>query len=943
MTRYLLILIISILASVQVLLAQCPNGITLRSQAEVDDFAASYPNCTEISSLSIENAPTIVDLSPLSGLTRISWTLEIRNNFNLKSLRGLENITYIGGELIIRNNSSLEDLMGLQGLTELKGDITLSSNRSLKDLMGLENLNEFNSDLSIEQNDSLLSLQGIQNINSVQQVFIEYNPLLQQLTTFDKLEQINRLEIGYCPELLSLTGLDSLSTLGAFELTTCHGITSLAPLSRVSLLNNLRIYDCDGLITLEGLENIGNVRNFEVLNSDSLQYLADFKNLREVQNDLVLWSLPELKSVIGLDSLRYIHNKFSLLNLDSLSNLEGFQHLEKAGRLYFSNLSDLKNLSGLNNLTELTGSFILYSSRKITDLSGLENLKTIGNDFYVGFNHSLESLQALEQLISIEDQIEIKLNSQLNECAIKVICDLVDASGPLFIYDNGPLCSSPEDIKFFCGEYAQINIPVFIDWNQDGIQDATEPLYPSARVSISPSENIYYTHGEEGITAYLDFGTYQVNLDIDQLPDWQLTTGAVSQAFTLDFDNLVDTATFGIIPINDISSVYPTVISYGIRCNEAVSFKAFANNFGTTLTSGTVWFKSDSSTMNLSSYPLPDTIVDDHLIGWHFNNLPPGHRLMYSLNSLIPGPPDVMIGTPLHYQSWVNYTDVNGMHQSDTSNYQPALQCSYDPNDKLVSPLRENAYTLMGEWLVYTIRFQNTGNAEAYNIQITDSLDEKLDPNTFSLLGSSHSEVLTVILEKENQLLFDFKDIFLPDSTTNLQASQGFVTYRIKSKEDLPEMSIVQNTASIYFDLNPPIITNTTENVMLSTFDFDEDGYSIFIDCDDTNASVHPDAQEISNNGIDEDCDGLDYIVSTTSPGGFEPKLFPNPTGDYLYLDLGEGNAASFSIFNTKMEQLLEGKIGQKDRLDLGELAPGMYFLMIATESQKAFKRVVKF
>jgi hypothetical protein len=59
-------------------------------------------------------------------------------------------------------------------------------------------------------------------------------------------------------------------------------------------------------------------------------------------------------------------------------------------------------------------------------------------------------------------------------------------------------------------------------------------------------------------------------------------------------------------------------------------------------------------------------------------------------------------------------------------------------------------------------------------------------------------------------LTFTFNNIHLPDSNVNEAASQGFVSFRIAQKPDVPLGAEIYNEAAIYFDFNEPVITNRT-------------------------------------------------------------------------------------------------------------------------------------
>jgi hypothetical protein len=58
-------------------------------------------------------------------------------------------------------------------------------------------------------------------------------------------------------------------------------------------------------------------------------------------------------------------------------------------------------------------------------------------------------------------------------------------------------------------------------------------------------------------------------------------------------------------------------------------------------------------------------------------------------------------------------------------------------------------------------------------------------------------------------MTFTFQAINLPDSSHGT-SSIGFVTYTVHTKPNLAIGTVIKNTASIYFDANPAVVTNTT-------------------------------------------------------------------------------------------------------------------------------------
>jgi uncharacterized repeat protein (TIGR01451 family) len=143
---------------------------------------------------------------------------------------------------------------------------------------------------------------------------------------------------------------------------------------------------------------------------------------------------------------------------------------------------------------------------------------------------------------------------------------------------------------------------------------------------------------------------------------------------------------------------------------------------------------------------------------------------------------------------------------SDNAEYlTDPVTASHDPNSKEVSPAGN--LSASDSVLTYTIRFENDGNAPANSIVIKDTLSPNVNPATVQ--PGASSAPYTYKMSGNGVLTFTFQGINLPD-TSHGDSSRGFVMYTVHTRPNLPLGTQVNNTASIYFDLNPAVVTNTT-------------------------------------------------------------------------------------------------------------------------------------
>lgn len=442
---------------------------------------------------------------------------------------------------------------------------------------------------------------------------------------------------------------------------------------------------------------------------------------------------------------------------------------------------------------------------------------------------------------------------------------------------------------------------VYYDENQNKIQDAGEYGLADENIVIDVLESDLLTDidGQYFIRSVVG-DKYNIQATLDD--SWTLTTDSMDYTVTYDPMNPdIFDRDFGFYKELEEDQAVVNLSSDPTRCNTVVNFKMRYGNAGELLEDVRVELILDPRTTLVDIFPEPDEIISDpdsEILVWNQDTIHPFQNFDVLIDLAMAS--EQSTGESLCYLASVFKNDEE--EALNTFEYKPVVLCSYDPNDKLVTPagIGEEGFTLFGDSLLnYTVRFQNTGNDFAQNIKILDTLDANLDIETFKVTNSSFPVRTTI---DGRAVEFFFADIYLQDSLSNEPASHGFVSYEIKLNSDVSDNTLIENTAYIIFDFNPPIITNTTQSTM--------------VDLLPVSVSEKLEQEQL--------------------------QLFPNPTTGKFRLVL-EGGVID-NTFNAVLRNSLGSKVQSNTdgNFDISEMTDGIYFVELEYEGRKYVCRLVK-
>jgi|GEM_PF-987404 len=389
-------------------------------------------------------------------------------------------------------------------------------------------------------------------------------------------------------------------------------------------------------------------------------------------------------------------------------------------------------------------------------------------------------------------------NSGLFEVTVTSIISGQSETASISIVNNEPTFKSECN-----GEI--LDVSYFIDDNKNGIQEIDEETLNvfESFIDFSPD---YILKGHKSMTTeryLLEPQTYNWFVVNDSY-----ATTLSNSTLTITEGPEIDILNVGLIIKEQIESLDVNIIATQLtRCETIVPFRIRAVNDGTLPNNGEFSVAIDPL-LEIISYDIDPISEVDNLVTWQVDVANPTDYVDFTIYLKLPSSDyigEIFCLAPITEAS-----------TKELNAYCFELSCAYDPNDKHGVPFRGGVNEILrNESLDYTIRFENLGNDTAFNINIVDQLNLNYNIRSFEMKSASH-EITSYWIDTDRQLHVEFENIQLPSIEQDSILNKGYFTFSIDLLPGLPENTKINNKASIYFDQNDPIVTNTTTHTLVS-------------------------------------------------------------------------------------------------------------------------------
>ncbi len=447
---------------------------------------------------------------------------------------------------------------------------------------------------------------------------------------------------------------------------------------------------------------------------------------------------------------------------------------------------------------------------------------------------------------------------------------------------------------------------VFLDINEDTNKQDAEPVISRAGIQIDPLETKSYSN-ENGV---FSFYATQNNVNLKVLAENGIQEG-IGVDFNLENYTVNDTIYIAAVPVCAEKDVRVTMGGTAIRKGYTNNqFKIVASNQSREVVSNSLVNFIVPSTISIQNVSqtiqqqqsFTDNGKSFNRYSWLINNLNPLENKVISFTTS--NDATTQIGDELTFKGEILTSQTDCTPDDNVITQKYIVYGAIDPNDILVSPkgYGQEGYVLPNQVLTYTVRFENIGNFVAQNVEIVDMLPKELDVSTIKIISTSHDNLKTEIAG--NNLKFVFDSINLPSSLEDKDKGQGYVTFSITPYKGLEAETKIVNKATIQFDLNEPLSTNTVLNTIQSKLSEQE-------------------------------------MVTVV--------LYPNPVNDVAYISLKHQKGEEFTMKQIKSAEVLtlQGNVvlskdfgfSEEIRMDMPIEFKGLYILKITDTEGKTYVR----
>ena len=446
----------------------------------------------------------------------------------------------------------------------------------------------------------------------------------------------------------------------------------------------------------------------------------------------------------------------------------------------------------------------------------------------------------------------------------------------------------------------------FLDSNNNGTKDTGEVNFPLGKFTHEKNDNgvvhnVIAPSGSFSIYDMVATNSYDVAFVVNP------TYATMYNVSPSQFLNLTSagagmtTYNFPITTLQSYNDLGVAVVPFNAPRPgfNYINRVVYANLGNQIIPSGTVTFTKPSAVTLVSTTPATTSTATGFT--YNFTNLLPFEVRTINVIMLVPTIPTVNANDYLVSQASIEPTAGDVVLENNSNTLTQMVINAYDPNDKMEArgpQILHSSFT-SNDYLYYTIRFENTGNASAINVRINDVLNSKLDESTLSMISSSHTYELDRV---GTELNWKFDNIQLPVSVANSTIGKGYVTFKIKPKAGYAVGDIIPNAASIYFDYNPAIVTNTFTTEFVA-------------------------------------------LLESESFQTNEFMVYPNPTNSILNIQ----SKTNQTISEVNVYDLLGKKLTYKKgtvsntEIDLTNYTPGLYLLeVISSDNQRSIHKIVK-